>query len=600
MSVPDPNLYLFDLVERLQGSLIPFTFGSEAPIEVKQDVLQDLKTSEDVSESKLCSYCGPIPDTGEPNYLQIHYKKDYHRYNIKRKLMGLSPLDEKEFEKVIGELDESISGSEESEEEDEKLATLMEETRLNSNSDDYENEPVKLNNTPYYMFQSKDLEDDKVYAFYKNVFGKKFTSKGYLNPEEESVNHLEAINELNANGTSAIFMVGGGHFSAGIIKHKRKAQKPTIQNPYSDIDVIAHKTFHRYTTRRKQGGAQSTSDNQRGKANSAGSSLRRHNEAALEKEIRELIDEWRDMLAKVDSIYIRANGPTNRGILMNYQNAPLVHTDPRIKSLPFTTKRATASEIKRSWAELTHAKILDKPEVVKKPTKPMPSGTQTPAVTPKKLDPNDVHTKELTQAIKKSKIASLISYLKKHKLDASTFTLTPESQYAHTPTLLHYAASKGSANIINTLLKTLKADPTAHNAAGKTPYQVASDRSIRDAFQLARSSLGPDSSIDWDAARVGKPLTAADITARNEAEKISQQSEMQAKIEEMEEQEKSRKQALIDRKFTVTGGKKLSSSVVTSTQQGNESILEMSPEDRIRFERERRARAIEARLGLNK
>eukprot|EP00834_Sanchytrium_tribonematis_P002834 NODE_96_length_20709_cov_1.429161.p3 type:complete len:411 gc:universal NODE_96_length_20709_cov_1.429161:17702-16470(-) len=49
--------------------------------------------------------------------------------------------------------------------------------------------------------------------------------------------------------------------------------------------VLCHKSIHRYTTRRKQGGGQSSHDQSKGKASSAGSSIRRHNEVALVSDI---------------------------------------------------------------------------------------------------------------------------------------------------------------------------------------------------------------------------------------------------------------------------------------------------------------------------
>lgn len=41
-----------------------------------------------------------------------------------------------------------------------------------------------------------------------------------------------------------------------------------------------HKTFHSYTVRAKQGGAQSAQDRSKGGCKSAGANLRRHNEAS--------------------------------------------------------------------------------------------------------------------------------------------------------------------------------------------------------------------------------------------------------------------------------------------------------------------------------
>lgn len=45
-------------------------------------------------------------------------------------------------------------------------------------------------------------------------------------------------------------------------------------------EAIAHKTFHSYTVRAKQGGSQSTQDRSKGGCKSAGASLRRYNEAS--------------------------------------------------------------------------------------------------------------------------------------------------------------------------------------------------------------------------------------------------------------------------------------------------------------------------------
>lgn len=627
ISVPDPNLYVFDLVEKLRNSITPFTFNvpkddEEFSLPLQQEQLKDQNQKISDTHGKVCSHCGPIPETGEANYLQLHYKKDYHRYNIKRKLHNLPPLNEQEFEKAIGDMDdESISGSDsdESDESDsddkqeedseDKLAALLDKANLNNNNDNNEmDEPVTLNHTPFFMYNSNDIENDKVYAIYKNLFDSKYVTSGYKPPEEEYKNNLEALDSLDPNGTSAILMLGGGHFSGGIIKHKRLAkQKPNLSNPFADIEVVVSKTFHRYTTRRKQGGAQSTSDNQRGKANSAGSSLRRANEAALEKEIRELLDEWRSHLDNVSSIYIRANGPTNKNILVNYPNAPISGKDPRIKSVPFTTKRATASEIKRVWAELSHVKIQSKPKIVKKkaPTSRLQSTAVSGTETKKQLqDPNEIHTKELTSLIKKSKIALFIAYIKKNKIKIDEFQLVPTTQYSNTPTLLHYAAAKGAHNMIQTFLKTLKASPAVKNAAGKTPYQTAGDRVTRDAFQLLRSSLGegPHSWGSWDAdAHVGRALTSDDIKVRAQRESEEKAQEHAQRISEMERQEEARAHHLMDRNFPITStGRKVLSSSVAVTTSGKTNLLELTVEERRKFEREQRALAIEARLGIKK
>ena len=47
-------------------------------------------------------------------------RSDLHGYNLKQKIKGAKPVGEADFEKLIGDLDESISGSESSESDEEE------------------------------------------------------------------------------------------------------------------------------------------------------------------------------------------------------------------------------------------------------------------------------------------------------------------------------------------------------------------------------------------------------------------------------------------------------------------------------------------------
>lgn len=63
---------------------------------------------------------------------------------------------------------------------------------------------------------------------------------------------LSTLSSLATRGTWAVIMAGGGHFCA------------TLWD--TNGHLIKHKTFHRYTSRRKQGGSQSAADAARGNA----------------------------------------------------------------------------------------------------------------------------------------------------------------------------------------------------------------------------------------------------------------------------------------------------------------------------------------------
>ena len=140
-------------------------------------------------------------------------------------------------------------------------------------------------------------------------------------------------------------MIGGGHFAAIIVSLIPKLVKNHQGQEERQVDVVASKTFHRYTTRRKQGGAQSANDSAHGNAQSAGSSLRRYNEAALQKEVRELLASWKDELERCELIFIRATGTTNRRTLFGYEGAVLKNNDSRIRGFPFTTRRPVFSSL---------------------------------------------------------------------------------------------------------------------------------------------------------------------------------------------------------------------------------------------------------------
>lgn len=76
-----------------------------------------------VSDSLSCSFCNTIFE--DKAQQRLHYKLDWHRYNLKQRLNGLKPINEDKFNLLADEGNvSSLSGSDvESENEDETYAS---------------------------------------------------------------------------------------------------------------------------------------------------------------------------------------------------------------------------------------------------------------------------------------------------------------------------------------------------------------------------------------------------------------------------------------------------------------------------------------------
>ncbi|KAJ1025906.1 hypothetical protein NDA16_002532 [Ustilago loliicola] len=174
-----------------------------------------------------------------------------------------------------------------------------------------------------------------------------------------------------------VLLLGGGHFAASVIAlnpHVTAYQGRKQGGGREDRSLIllAHKAFHRYTTRRKQGGGQAAQDATGRFAKSAGAQLRRYNEAALGDDVRGLLDNpgWRELISRSEKIWIRAGARAARGLLWSWEGAkasrgsPLetARNDGRLGSLPFPTRRPTIGETVRCFLELTKVRIEHKSE----------------------------------------------------------------------------------------------------------------------------------------------------------------------------------------------------------------------------------------------
>lgn len=564
-------------------------------------------------------------------------KSDWHGYNLKQKLRGLTPVTEIEFENLVGELDESISGSESSTESDIEndtkdstlTALLKRQAKIKDEEHSVDWSARKLKRgagkPPLLWFTTPLLPPNTSLGIYRALFTDAEQEEGLhivdaLRSKQHPPTPAKPSHDIKDGGVPLpsslagpqifLCMIGGGHFAAMIVSLAPKMGKKATGVDERQATVVAHKTFHRYTTRRKQGGSQSANDSAKGAAHSAGSSLRRYNEVALGTEIRALLGEWKPMIDDSQLIFVRATGTTNRRTLFGpYDNQVLRHNDPRNRTFPFSTRRATQAELMRAFVELTRVKVsqVDEAalaaaaaaEVTKdaaakassmpaKPSTPKPSQKEASAL---------LHTSQLQSLIRRSKAPAALSYISSNALSPD-FVFHPPGTQAnhHAPTPLHLAASINSPAVILALLVKAGANPLHSNSEGKPPFDLAGDRGSRDAFRVARWELG-ENRWDWDAAHVPPALSKAEADKREERERLEgEKAEEERRKAETERLKREAEKVAVAQQVRKPTGRALGAMEKTGAERREEEARGMTAEMRARLERERRARAAEERI----
>lgn len=575
-----------------------------------------------------------------------HIKSDWHSYNLKQKLRGGIAVTEIEFDKLVEDLDESISGSESSESENNEeqkestlTALLKKQARIGHNgadADDYTPKKKKRGSgkPPLVWFSTPLLHSNTSLGIYRALFTdleleresdfSEILRQKQLPPVPSKPVLSDSSNGMplpSAMKSPQIFlcMVGGGHFAGMIVSLAPKIGKKATGADERQAIVIVHKTFHRYTTRRKQGGSQSANDSAKGAAHSAGASIRRYNEAALEIEIRALLKEWKDLIDQSQLVFVRATGSANRRVLFGpYDGQVLLHNDPRNRSFPFSTRRATQSELMRAFVELTRVKVsrVDEEalaaaaaaeyerEASSKKAHLTPSEPAVPKLSKAEED-TSLHTSQLQALVRRSKALAIVAYLSSNSLSPD-FTFFPPTTQAnhHAPTPLHLAASINSSAVVLALLVKAGANPTALSGEGHPPFDLAGDRSTRDSFRVARSELG-EKRWDWETAHCPPPLSKAEADRRQERERVeAEKAEAARRRAEVERLQKEQSVLVAadasgrgnDAKKKGSGGKGLGAGEKTGAEKREVEGRGLTPEMKARLERERRARAAEERM----
>ncbi|RMC18630.1 hypothetical protein DUI87_04525 [Hirundo rustica rustica] len=303
----------------------------------------------EVPEKMCCLTCGQVFGSREEQ--TEHYRLDWHRFNLKQRLLGRRTLPAEVFEEKTRTGDvSSISGSDsdssDASSESELLPSVSDAPRISQIPRSHK---VLLRNAKGQLISAYRCVLVTGKASHSPAVGERDSRKGvsvYQGDIEEPVELTASLQSLSASTCWVVLMMGGGHFAGAVFR---------------GLEVQEHKTFHRYTVRARRGTAQGLRDAQTpGSApRSAGASLRRYNEAALLKDIQDLLAAWAQHLDEAQRIFLRAPRH-NRALLFGGRNPPLSRGDPRVCHIPLSTRRATLREVLRVHATLASLQVYGK------------------------------------------------------------------------------------------------------------------------------------------------------------------------------------------------------------------------------------------------
>ena len=341
-----------------------------------------------------------ISSFGDAEAQREHVKCDWHRYNVKMRVLGRPAVGEDEFDALVEDDDvASISGSDDDEYDDDFGGAESREDQDGSLA-------------PYCIFRMRvdDSADPQSVGFWKCLAVPDARSR--QTPTTNALYEEFCLRMENAQRW-AVIMLQGGHFAAAVYEVVRPSDRALhadskTHGELTDLCMkeVQHKSFHRYVVRAKAGGKQSDKD-ATGKfavrvdcrhglclssprlgphtfcsfcsfrsphtlnctlelthvlllQKSAGSRLRRYNEAILKQEILETLAEWKNVLDGCSMIFMSCPG-SNRLVLFDKESS-LDKADVRLRRIPFIVRRPTVSETKRVLKTLLTVYSFDRRE----------------------------------------------------------------------------------------------------------------------------------------------------------------------------------------------------------------------------------------------
>ncbi|KAJ0974590.1 hypothetical protein J5N97_016555 [Dioscorea zingiberensis] len=446
-----------------------------------------------------------------------HFKSDLHRLNVKLSISGKNIIKEEDFDELGGDASfedfdiSSISGS-----EDESEKGLSGKTKEGFKQRLY----IHLQSGETISVWRCLLLDESVDLSLDNSKSSQFGHDEHLScmDEVELISRLKLLvrEPRDKRHLRTVLLASGGHF-AGCV--------------FDGNSIIAHKTFHRYVVRAKSGRKQSSKDATGKAAHSAGSALRRYNEAALKKDIQELLFTWKEYIQASSCIFVYA--PSKNRQLLFDDEKPQLNFQEYVRHIPLSVHRPTLKEVKRIYNQLTQMVYEINEETSLEES-------QMDMVT----DQNNILQLEKAQQDKQLK-AKETSSESTSAVECSDLNLpsnannTSFSPPENESTPLHEAARSGNVQQILELLEQ-GLNPCIKDLRGRTPYMLATEKEVRNTFRRFMA-LNLDK-WDWHAANVPSPLTKEmeDAQTTKQAEKDAKRK---AKAKELKKLRKAKEKA---------------------------------------------------------
>jgi hypothetical protein len=160
----------------------------------------------------------------------------------------------------------------------------------------------------------------------------------------------------------AVLVCHGGQFSGCIFKcdpFKKPLQQRSKLDKHQIAIPVLRKTFHKYTTRKKQGKRQVTHDGITGNAaQSIGSQIRREQEKLFQLQLTTLLQEtWKETLEKCVLICLYCPGQFNYNSVMELLPPS---SRERVANIPFTISKPNYSHVILAFKKLMTVHIRDR------------------------------------------------------------------------------------------------------------------------------------------------------------------------------------------------------------------------------------------------